>query len=205
MVTSLVLLVLLWSPLAWAQVFSEPPLVDDCNRTQNPLAAATPGPGSWAGPYNSGATGAWSANGTTCGLATATGGSLYFGTLQAADHALALIVPDAIGTTLNLQVRLQDPNPGGATFDAYVCRWAVSTNTVSLRKFIDNGSSAQLGSALTLTLAHGDGVACQNRRTDPHQLASTGGHGTLGALTQSYRYHGPADRARLCGPRSARQ
>jgi Concanavalin A-like lectin/glucanases superfamily/Right handed beta helix region len=131
----------------------EPPLVDNCNRTENPLASG------WAGPWNSTAPGAMLANGTTCMAVTSTHSSAYWGTLQPADQVITATIPDATSAQyVRLAVRLQQPSGSTATVDGYRCHWNANQGRIQR---LDNATNVELTPFVSAPLTDGDRFGCQ--------------------------------------------
>jgi hypothetical protein len=159
-----------WLSPLWAQTFSDPPLLDNCNRSENPLvgtASQCASPPCWTNKINSTHPDNMAANGTICRRATidatADFGSAWWNTPMGEDMAISAVFPDATFTEADryftLYVRLQSPG-GASTYDGYACRYDAQNEKVNLLLF-DNAAATTLLSCLSVTLVDGDSFGCR--------------------------------------------
>ena len=152
-----VLMVCLWFSSVMA--FQAAPLVDDCNRTANPLGSG------WLGSFDPDLTTVMQATGTVCTPVSAAGtGSTYWGTLLDADQSVTMTLPDATtvaGEQVALYVRMQQPSAVSNTVDAYRCSWNPFDATVEIRRVNNGTAGTLLAGPLAQATSDGDELGCQ--------------------------------------------
>jgi hypothetical protein len=158
------------SPL-WAQTFTDPPLLDNCNRTENPLvgtASQCASPPCWTNKIDSTHPNNMAAQGTYCYRppvdATTDFGSAWWNTSMGSDMAMSAVLLDATfavsGRHFTLYVRGQQPG-GSGTFDGYACRFNAFSEAAELHR-LDNGTMTVIGTICTgVILADGDSLGCR--------------------------------------------
>lgn len=158
---------------AWAQ-FVEPPIVDNCNRTEDPLSNS----GFWSGRVISTHTANIAGNGTQCRRnATTDEASVASVGSYGPDTTLAASLPDATGGTSarpTLYIRLQSADVLNAT-DGYRCATfpSAATPTVQIHR-IDNSVFTQIGTT-NHDLNDGHRWACRAVGTSIEIWTDTGG------------------------------
>lgn len=158
----LLALILLALP-AWAQ-FVEPPLIDDCNRTENPLSNG----GQWSNLVLTAHTGPLQATGTTCQgtSASALTSSWWNAATFGPDMAMSATLPDATttaGAFVRFYLRLSQPGVANQT-DGYNCNFLIgeTTDTVDFNRLDNSIAAAGLGGcSLSAQVDDGDAVGCR--------------------------------------------
>ena len=164
-----VVLWLLVASVAWGQPLTDPPLVEDCNRTESPLvgtAGQCATPPCWSQKINPASADNLEANGVVCRRDSVVNdfdaGQVWWNpTTFGADMAIAAVLVDATPATaahlFTLYVRLQEP--GTAGFDAYACRYDITNGAYFIE--VTNGSAVGMGTLCPVTLNDGDSMGCR--------------------------------------------
>jgi hypothetical protein len=138
------------------QAFIDATLIDNCNRTENPLSNG----GQWSAPVLTTNLSALEADGIECNrTATAGDGTAWWNTAFAADQRITATAASATNT-IRLYVRLVDPNVASAT-DGYACVFSGATPLIELRRYNDSSLSAALASTGAFDVNNNHKIGCQ--------------------------------------------
>jgi hypothetical protein len=159
---AILLTMLMWTMLAWGQLV-EPPIIDTCASTQNPLVTASSGL-TYTQPLRSTDTVNVRTDGDECREAVnaANGSSMYTSTTYGPDMTAMATFSDATGSNHELQLYLRVQQIGAGTMDACMCRWLPddAQNTAAIYQVSDENLGTALAST-TLDIDSGHRVACR--------------------------------------------